>query len=662
MRGFAASLAVLAGAAGSLLVSNGVSLGQTAPPEGAASGTAESVAPADEGSEGVFPVSRVSLEYLDPQIVEPTLEDLLATRVRVRIDGGVIRGAESGAGEIREVAIADVGGAGLDRIDVSGLDAIGIALVRRLNDAGFLTVMPAVDGFDFTVDPPTDGRDLEAEGGATIHLVVITAQVAEVRAIRLSADEDAGRVRVNPEEGVYQRIRAGSPLVAGNVLIRDPLDDYVARLGRHPGRRVDVAVGSAGEVPGQVTLDYLVSEQDPHLLYFQVSNSGVEATGEWRQRFGYLNNQLTGNDDILQLDYSTAGFSDSHAVLASYEVRVTDALRARVYGSWNQFESAELGQDINTEFSGDGWTGGAELRGNVYQRGPLFVDVVGGARYDNTTVDQSVAFGGGIPEVSSGEGSFVIGYAGLRAERVSDFSSLFGHATLEQVLSSDVTASGSPLPDPDDALGRIDADDTWTVLKYEASGAFYIEPLLGVERADGTIDGPQTLAHEVALSLRGQWAFGNRLIPTAEQVLGGQETVRGYPESFAAGDTVIVATAEYRFHVPRALSMAEPGSPERDRQFFGEPFRMQPWEPYGRTDWDLILRAFVDAGRSVNNERQSFEEDRSLIGAGVGVELQFRYNLSVRCDLGFALKDADKPGDDVDVGDARLHVVATLAY
>src|SRR5690606_1901477 len=81
---------------------------------------------------------------------------------------------------------------------------------------------------------------------------------------------------------------------------------------------VDVAVG-AGEVPGSFALDYLVSDTKPWLAYFQISNTGTEQTSDWRQRLGFVHHQLTGNDDILRLDYATAGFEDSHAFMASYE-------------------------------------------------------------------------------------------------------------------------------------------------------------------------------------------------------------------------------------------------------------------------------------------------------------------------------------------------------
>jgi hemolysin activation/secretion protein len=136
-------------------------------------------------------------------------------------------------------------------------------------------------------------------------------------------------------------------------------------------------------------------------------------------------------------------------------------------------------------------------------------------------------------------------------------------------------------------------------------------------------------------------------------------SVRGYPESVAAGDTVVIGTAEYRLHIPRLFAV-NPDPP----MLFGEPFRWAPQQPYGRPDWDLIARAFIDVGQTINNRKQTFEVDQRLVGVGAGIELQFRRNLNVRVDYGVALEDVKlfPAGTRVDEGDGRLHFVGTLLF
>jgi len=164
-----------------------------------------------------------------------------------------------------------------------------------------------------------------------------------------------------------------------------------------------------------------------------------------------------------------------------------------------------------------------------------------------------------------------------------------------------------------------------------------------------------TLAHELFVALRGQTSFGRRLIPQYEQVAGGLHTVRGYDESITAGDTVVIGTLEYRYHVPRAFGL----EPE-PRQLMGGPFRVARQQVYGPTDWDLILRAFVDAGHVVNHSGRGFGGDsETLVGAGVGFELHVKRNLTLRLDWGFALHDVEPI---TRAGSSQVHFALTLLY
>ena len=108
--------------------------------------------------------------------------------------------------------------------------------------------------------------------------------------------------------------------------------------------------------------------------------------------------------------------------------------------------------------------------------------------------------------------------------------------------------------------------------------------------------GSQTLANEVAASVRGQYAFRRRLIPNEEEVAGGMFSVRGYPESITAGDNAVIASLEYRFHLPRTFQVSEPGHiGQRPIGMFGKDFRWAPQQSFGRADWDLIFNGFIDA-------------------------------------------------------------------
>ena len=84
-----------------------------------------------------------------------------------------------------------------------------------------------------------------------------------------------------------------------------------------------------------------------------------------------------------------------------------------------------------------------------------------------------------------------------------------------------------------------------------------------------------------------------------------------------------------------------------------------PQQAYGRPDWDLILRGFVDVGETYNSGIQSFEHNDTLVGTGLGVEVDLKQNFSIRLDWGIPLNQI--PGGP-SVGESRVHVLATLLY
>ena len=111
------------------------------------------------------------------------------------------------------------------------------------------------------------------------------------------------------------------------------------------------------------------------------------------------------------------------------------------------------------------------------------------------------------------------------------------------------------------------------------------------------------------------------------------------------------------FHVPRAFKVQpDPGK----TRIFNQPFRWSPQMPFGRPDWDLILRTFFDVGRTLDTRRLSIEQDETLASWGVGAELQFTQHLSLRLDWGLALKDT-RDGQ-AQAGDSRFHFVGTIMW
>lgn len=525
----------------------------------------------------------------------------------------------------------------------SAIQSISQALVDALNRQGLvgISVVPGpgqVDG---------RGKDLRPTGQSAFALIVRPGIVKDVRTV-------ASGSRVEPAEAanhsLHQRISDHSPIGPAaegqepqrELLNRDELDRYVAFLNRHPGRRVDVAV-AAGPQPGTLALDYLVQESKPWLVYFQVANTGTRQTNEIRERIGFIHNQLTNHDDILSVDYITAGFDKSHAVVVSYDAPFPgyDRLRWRLDGSYSEYTASEIGI-FAENFEGRTWSGSGELAWNFYQQRDFFLDAIAGVTYQSIYVSNQLLG-------TTADEPFVRPHAGLRAQRNRQTDSFRASAMVDMNLDDVAGTEAANVS----KLGRADVSTDWTLFLYDLSYSFYLEPLFNGYRTD--LELAPMLVHEVALSVRGQQTLDDsRLIPQAEMALGGFYTVRGYPESASVGDNAVVASFEYRYHLPRQFKATENPS-----SVFGQPFRWAPSTNGALPDWDLVLKAFVDYGYVSSNRPTAFEPDEELLSAGVGAELLIKRYFSLRVDWGFALKDLETRDT---AGDSRLHVMGTLYY
>ncbi|HEV8606024.1 MAG TPA: ShlB/FhaC/HecB family hemolysin secretion/activation protein, partial [Tepidisphaeraceae bacterium] len=587
-----------------------------------------------------FRIDRFELEYVEKREGVPAINELMQVEIELgRTDDGYVA-PRLGLPTVR-FRLANASRQLFDRYYQSALLAIDTQIVRYFNAKGVIGVFVAQDSKDIDSDT---GADLRPPNRRAMKIMILVGVVKELRTLASGARFPTGERVNNP---AHKKITDNSPVkpvsMGGPELLRkDLLDDYIFRLNRHPSRRVDLAISAAQE-QGGVAVDYLVAEAKPWSVYAQVSNTGTRQTNEWRERFGFLHNEVTGHQDTLSIDFITASFSDSQSVVAFYEAPVYsfDRLRWKAYGSWSEFTASDVGF-TGEEFKGDEWMVGGELIVNFYQQRELFVDAIGGVRYRNINVTNDTAN-------TDGEGKFLEPYLGLRLERNTEETSTNGEAQLLFGFGSSIKSTNNETgttTDTPEGLGRINAEEDFVVFQAQVTHSFFLEPLFY------TRDKFSTLAHEIALSGRMQWGF-DRLIPQEEEVVGGLFTVRGYPESVVAGDSIFVGSIEYRFHYPRSRP---PMEMERQKRLFGKPFRWVPESAYGKADWDLILKGFLDVGKTIQTDKLSFENDDTLVGAGVGVEVQFKQNVTLRADWGFALSDIE---GEVDTGDNRVHVVFT---
>ena len=587
----------------------------------------------------VYPLSKFVVGFNKP-IDGLAPSKLLAASAKFSVVGDVYTAVQPGA-KVVEVKLGQFDDGRVRKFDATGLRAVVDSLLSYMNtQAGLIGVVVTPDQRDIDLASLKDKRE---EGQTALRLVVYTARIGNVRTL-------ANGDRVNAEDRennpLHQAIRDGSPLApgaedgGGDVISKTQLDEYLFRLNRHPGRRVDASI-SAGQTTGDVTLDYLVSEAKPWYAYFQLSNTGTSSTDVLRERFGFVHNQLTNSDDIFSISYVTSNFDEANAVTASYERPFNERLSARIYGSYSDYTASDVGIS-NQNFSGEDASVGADLIYNIAQIEDLFIDVVGGVRFLSTKTENTG------PPLTRGEEEFYLGHVGVEMERESDIAQFRAYVdllwTFNQGSRTDMTA-----------MGRFNPDTMFAILTAGVSYSFFLEPVLDYA-AWANINDPDTstLAHEMVLGVRAQSSLDNRLIPTFSSTAGGAYSARGYDESIVSGDNSVIASAEYRFHVPRAFGIRNP----EQTLLFGEPFRVAPSTVYGQADWDFILKGFFDVAYVNSNRALAFETDETLIGTGVGFEISYKNNIRFSGEWGFALQDAGVN----EKGDNRLHFFLTLLY
>jgi hemolysin activation/secretion protein len=613
-----------------------------------------------------FVVTQFNFEYADnvanhPKI--PALADILeeAQVTLYEGEGGGLIGRPIGKaiGPVSVASLTKSLGEGQPRkLSALALRSVLFAVRDALVNRGLIGVFVEVDRNDIE-SSATDLKDLrpDDDGRTTLKVAIFAPIVTKVRTVA-AGNRVTSEQRVDAPE--HEHIRTRSPVKPqtegetdrNDLLNKRTLDDYVLRLNRYPNRRVDIALSgddTESSPPGSVVVDYLVREASPLLLYVQGSNTGTRQSGEWRERFGMVYNQLLGRDDVLTADYVTADFKTTHAFNGSYELPLDEdrKLKLKALGSFTQYDASEVGR-AGERFGGESYSVGGELSYNLFQWRELFVDAFAGMRFQRVRVTNRT-----IPIFPiRGQTDFVLPNAGLRVDRFTDEANSAASVTFEWNEPSIAGTDNAQLP----RLGRLNTDDRWVTMQFAGEQSLFLEPIFD---RDNWLAGKSTLAHEMSFSLRGQWSFSDRLVPNYQQVAGGLYSVRGYPESVASGDTVVIGTAEYRLHIPRLFAI-DPEPP----MFMGEPFRWAPQQPYGRPDWDLIFRAFVDVGQTINYRPTVGEFDERLVGAGFGFELQLRRNLNVRVDFGWALENVRQAGggNKVESGDSRVHFVGTLLF
>ncbi len=411
--------------------------------------------------------------------------------------------------------------------------------------------------------------------------------------------------RVGEVKSATQRAADQSHFHAGSVLDRQTLVDELDWYNR-PSRKSVAAVLGSGQKPGDVDIEYLISNPDnPWTAFASWDNHGVDLLGTNRWTFGVGHSDLLERDIELQYHYlADESFDRLNAHIANLRIPIASLRHELRWLGYYADSEVDLGANFGgMMLDGTSWQSSLEYRvplARAFDRRWRHELVFG---YDAKGSDSSLEFG----QLSALSTNTEVHQLHFGYEAWWDDK--WGRMALDIDL---VTSPGNLNPQNTDSSfqsARAGAQSSYTYLK------------LGVDR---TIDLPNQF--QFAWDIDAQIASAN-LLPSEQLTLSGPWAVRGFAPSQIRSDRGLVSRAELRSPATTLLKKAD------------------AWQGFG----------FIDGGWGSAIDPLPGEEAPAIGAAGFGLRTQIGQHFSGDLSYGWQMVE-DNVADDGDVGrfQARL--------
>ena len=374
----------------------------------------------------------------------------------------------------------------------------------------------------------------------------------------------------------------------GDPIIMSELEADTAFYGRNPFRSVTAEM-APGQNSGETDITLRVQDKFPLRVFAGYNNQGVKSTGENEVFFGANYGNLFGLGQELSYQFTA---DTSFEQLLSHSATWTAPL------PWHHIFQTTFTYSTSQPKSDDG---APQLKGKTWEISPRYIIPLPGSKnftheltigYDFKYTDNNLQFGG--------EQVFDT------PVDISEFSLAY-NANLKDKWGATgfhVTAFWSP-----GGMGNHNNDDAFHAARQDSS-ADYFYAVMGMDRVTKL-----PLGCTWSLSVKGQLSNGN-LQATEQFLLGGQNTVRGYPELVAAGDQGILVRNEIYspgFSLAKLIGIKQGGD-------------------------QLQFLVFYDYGlASIKHPLVGEDKSTQLSSYGVGVRWQIRQNLSAYFDYGWEI-------------------------
>jgi len=455
-----------------------------------------------------------------------------------------------------------------------------------------------------------DLTGLYRKKGYIVTLAYLPAQEIKDNTVEFNVAE--GRVGdIKVEEPKYSKaktVKRRFLVEKGQIVNSKKLETSLHSINKQPDRTIR-AVLSPGATPE--TSDVLLKvekEKSPQHFYAELNNRGTKNTSQNRWGLGYVNNNLSGNDDILSIRGVSNSDTDVYSGSIAYDFPVSRYnTRLGVYGAYSK---ADIGGQfavltpeghanvwglyvshpwLDKEFFDEATNTSLALTSNL-TAGFDSISVYNKILSSETSHDELRVFKAGI----NFEETDNAGRGGFTAEM---------HAGIPEFLGS--------MDKYDDSASRIDS-----------GGEFqkYIGSLSRITRLPVSSLLINNFRYQVS-------EFS--LVNSEQMLIGGADTVRGFPENEYLADYGWINNVEIRtplFFLPSILKV-----------------------PYDKKHTSISeavqLVGFLDLGKGyLNRPRVNETKDKYLVGAGLGFRFNLYDHLRGRIDLGFPVGN-EQPTD-----------------
>jgi len=369
----------------------------------------------------------------------------------------------------------------------------------------------------------------------------------------------------------------------------DTLRSDMVKINELPDRS-SKAVLVPGKDPGTTDLMLEVKDRLPLHIGFDWDNFGSRYIDGQRYSVSLIDNNLTGFDDKLTLQYQVSQADHYYLGNIRYVMPLSNDWDI---GTYAMLSRVQLGREYESQ----------DVRGKSHVYG-IFVD---NYLINTETLDFNLSYGFDYKDSVNHEGSTLTSHDRLRIAKFGqdlDLTDNFGRTILTNELACGIPniMGGSETKDSDVSNG---------------AGGKFVKDTINFLRL-------QKMPFSSAILWKSQVQLSNNVLPSSEQFqIGGINNVRGYPPAEAVGDRGYSTTVEWSFppylfpkHVKFPLSQAN----------FYDAFRIVAFYDWANS---RLRRPPVPTDKKT----------QTLSSIGCGIRFNLPEDLSLRVEVAWPLDD-----------------------